>query len=250
MTLADRRYNNQRCRSWPSDIACCRPTYESTDLRVPTLPGSSVLKMRLVFVNPDSRGSALDATVSAHGRGPRPLVGNRRRRARLPRSTHGPPWPPGCLLGVDNGVTRALFFTLWVQVIEWAGRGTGRAFTPMGKKLPQRIPPGNGRVQGEVSPEAPPRHGSHDVAILAPTPGSGTCGYQGAQKGGPACTYGTGASSSAEHTYERRTPNALRARFRGPSIYSWFFAARSPFDVRSRSTHTHASSVRPRIPSS
>lgn len=112
--------------------------------------------MRLVFVNPDSRGSALDATVSAHGRGPRPLVGNRRRRARLPRSTHVPPWPPGCLLGVDNGVTRALFFTLWVQVIQWAGRGTGRAFTPMGKKLPQRIPPGNGRVQGQVSPEAPP----------------------------------------------------------------------------------------------
>lgn len=53
----------------------------------------------------------------------------------------------------------------------------------MGKKLPQQTPPGIGGAQEEVSPEAPPR--SHDAAILAPIlRGSGTCGYQGAQRGG------------------------------------------------------------------
>lgn len=68
ITLPDRRCNDERCPNWLSDITCCRPSQvadESTDLRVPTLPGIGVFKMRLVFANSCSRGSALDDTFSA-----------------------------------------------------------------------------------------------------------------------------------------------------------------------------------------
>lgn len=68
ITLPDRRCNDERCPNRLSDITCCRPSQvadESTDLRVPTLPGIGVFKMRLVFANSCSRGSALDDTVSA-----------------------------------------------------------------------------------------------------------------------------------------------------------------------------------------